>query len=254
MRADMILRAAGGWLAGATLLLIFYGIWRGMHQASGPTSGRSPTWLRSPWFYLASGGLFFATCWLAWIPLPPALPSAWSAGMAIGGAFLYFPGMALVWWGRLALGRNYFVSSGLGAQLFSDHQLVTGGPFALVRHPMYTGLFLAAAGSLLMYFTWTTLLFVCFAPFLSLRARREEAALAGTFGEAWRTYCRRVPAFFPRLWKREATSNRGASCSSPKGSCPISRRRRSKRYFSVYGTISRGVKWCAMPIRPSCSG
>ena len=116
------------------------------------------------------------------------------------GSLLYFPGMLFVLWGRLALGNNYFVSTGFGAQLFADHQLVTSGPFAIVRHPMYSGLILAALGALLIYPTWTTLLFVCFAPMRTVRARREEAALAAEFGEKWREYCQRVPAFLPRLW------------------------------------------------------
>jgi Cu+-exporting ATPase len=81
----------------------------------------------------------------------------------------------------------------------AGHQLVTQGPFAIVRHPMYSGIMLAALGSLLIYSTWTTLLFVCFAPLTIIRARREEAALAAEFGEQWQAYCKRVPAFVPRL-------------------------------------------------------
>jgi protein-S-isoprenylcysteine O-methyltransferase Ste14 len=116
------------------------------------------------------------------------------------GSLLFFPGLAFTLWGRLALGKNYFVSTGFGAQLFADHQLVTRGPYAIVRHPMYTGIFLAALGSLLIYCTWTTLLFACFSPALAVRARREETALAAEFGEQWADYCRRVPPFFPR-WR-----------------------------------------------------
>jgi protein-S-isoprenylcysteine O-methyltransferase Ste14 len=109
--------------------------------------------------------------------------------------------MGLVVWGRLALGENYFVSTGMGAQLFSGHRLVTGGPFAIIRHPMYLGLMLAALGSLFIYLTWTTLFFACFAPLMRVRAHREEQALSAEFGEQWQAYCRRVPAFFPRLRK-----------------------------------------------------
>ena len=43
-------------------------------------------------------------------------------------------------------------------------------------------------------------LFASFVPFIIVRARREEAALADEFGEEWQEYCRCVPAFFPRLW------------------------------------------------------
>jgi protein-S-isoprenylcysteine O-methyltransferase Ste14 len=117
------------------------------------------------------------------------------------GALFYFPGMSLLLWARLTLGKNYFVSTGFGAQLFAGHQLITSGPFAILRHPMYAGLILAALGSLPIYFTWTTAYFACFAPLMFVRARREEAALAAEFGEAWIQYCKRVPAFFPRLRK-----------------------------------------------------
>jgi protein-S-isoprenylcysteine O-methyltransferase Ste14 len=116
---------------------------------------------------------------------------------------MYFPGMGLALWGRLALGRNYFVSTGFGTQLFANQQLVTRRPFAIVRHPMYAGLILAAFGSLLIYHTWTTLLVACLSPALLNRARREEATLAAEFGEQWQTYCKRVPMLLPRLTRKE---------------------------------------------------
>jgi protein-S-isoprenylcysteine O-methyltransferase Ste14 len=92
----------------------------------------------------------------------------------------------------------YFVSTSFGAQLYANHQLVTSGPFTIVRHPMYLGLLIGAVGSLLIYLTWSTVAFTVFAPFVLLRACREERTLAEEFGEQWREYCNRVPAFFPR--------------------------------------------------------
>jgi hypothetical protein len=118
--------------------------------------------------------------------------------MLVLGSLFYFPGLWFVLWGRLALGKNYFVSTGMGAQLFNDQQLVTSGPYALVRHPMYLGLMCASFGSLLLYHTWTSLLFAVFAPFIILRARREEKVMAEEFGNGWHEYCNRVPAFLPR--------------------------------------------------------
>jgi protein-S-isoprenylcysteine O-methyltransferase Ste14 len=197
---DIIVRWMGGLLAYTTLGVVLYGIWRGTQRQAGRTTGRTGSWLRSPWFYLVSSALFFGLCYFGWIPLlltfsPPA--RAWMLAL---GSLLCFPGISFVLWGRLALSKNYFVSTGFGAQLFAGHQLIMRGPFAIVRHPMYAGLILAALGSLLIYSTWTTLLFACFAPLTSVRARREEAALAAEFGEHWQEYCQRVPAFFPRLW------------------------------------------------------
>ena len=67
--------------------------------------------------------------------------------------------------------------------------------------PLYSGLILAALGSLLISSTYTTLLFACFTPLITVRARREEAALAAEFGEKWQEYRQHVPAFIPRLRK-----------------------------------------------------
>jgi protein-S-isoprenylcysteine O-methyltransferase Ste14 len=198
---ETIVRWMGGLLAYTTLGIVLYGIWRGTQRPAGRTTGLNGAWLSSPWFYLASALLFFGISYFGWIPLSQTYSPTIRALRLGFGSLLYFPGMSFVVWGRLALGRNYFVSTGFGAQLFAGHQLVTSGPFAIVRHPMYSGLILAAVGALLIYPTWTTLLFVCFAPLTSVRARNEEAALAVEFGEQWREYCRRVPAFLPRLRK-----------------------------------------------------
>ena len=143
--------------------------------------------------------MFFGLAYLGWTPLPWTVSDSARVVMLALGALFYFPGMSLLLWARLTLGKNYFVSTGFGAQLFAGHQLITSGPFAILRHPMYAGLILAALGSLLIYFTWTTVYFACFAPLMIVRARREEAALSAEFGEQWIEYCKRVPAFFPRL-------------------------------------------------------
>jgi protein-S-isoprenylcysteine O-methyltransferase Ste14 len=196
---DTLIHWLGGGLALATLGMVFYGIWRGTRRQAGRTSGQMGRSLRSIWFYLFSTIIFLGIAFLGWRPLPVILQPRFHLLSLACGALFYFPGMLLTLWGRLALGRNYFVSTGFGAQLFEGHRLVTRGPYAFVRHPMYAGLFLAALGSLLIYATWTSLVFVCLAPLLIFRVRREEAALAAEFGEQWQAYCRQVPAFIPPL-------------------------------------------------------
>ncbi len=198
-KVDLVIRWIGGLLAYLTLAVIFVGIWRGTKRQAGRITGNAGNWLRSPWFYLITSAIFFGLCILGWIPLPWSVSPQARIGILMVGVVLFFPGILLVLWGRLALGRNYFVSTGMGAQLFAGQQLFTRGPFAIVRHPMYTGLILAGIGSLFIYFTWTTLLFALFAPMITLRARREEVALAAEFGDEWLNYCKRVPAFFPRF-------------------------------------------------------
>ncbi len=201
----VIIQWMGGLIAFAALGFVLYGVWQGTQRQPGRTSGRAGSWLRSWCFYLASSTFFFGIAYLGWIPLPISISSTLHTWVLVAGSLLYFPGMALLLWGRLELGRNYFVSTGLGAQLFSNQQLVTTGPYAFVRHPMYVGLILSALGAVLLYTTWTTVYFACFAPLMFIRAKREEQILSAEFGEKWKQYCRRVPAFIPRLRKDVST-------------------------------------------------
>ena len=200
MTLEIVIQWLGALLAFFTLGFLLYSIWRGTQRQVGRKTGKTEM-LKSPFFYLIVSSLFLAAAWFGWIPLPLTVTPPLRTWILVAGALLYFPGLALVLWGRFILGKNYFVSTGLGAQLFSDHKLVTAGPYAFMRHPMYTGLILAAWGALFMYGTWTTVYFAIFAPFIAMRARREEQALAAEFGEQWMDYSQQVPAFIPR-WRR----------------------------------------------------
>ncbi len=193
-------------LAYATLALLLYGVWHGTQRRAGRMSGPRARWLSIPWFYLVSTLLFLGLCYIGWHPLPVPLHGAVQAWLFAAGSLLYFVGILLVWWGRLELGQNYFASSALAARLFEEHQLVMTGPFALVRHPMYLGLILAALGSVPMYFTWTTLFFALYAAVLLVRAQIEERVLAAEFREAWWAYCARVPMLIPRILSRRTSS------------------------------------------------
>jgi len=196
---EFVVHWIGGLAAYTVLGIVLTGIWRGARRPAGRTTGRTASWLRSPVFYLFSTALFVGMSVALWRPLPLMLSKQARAWILVLGSLAYFPGMAFILWGRLALGKMYFLSTGLGAQLYADHQLVTHGPFAIVRHPMYVGLITAAFGSLLIYLIWTTAIFTFFAPFLLLRARREEQVMAAEFGEQWYVYCRQVPGWFPRI-------------------------------------------------------
>jgi protein-S-isoprenylcysteine O-methyltransferase Ste14 len=81
-----------------------------------------------------------------------------------------------------------------------SHELATTGPYARVRHPQYGGFVLIMLGFL---FQWPTLLTLAMFPVLVWMyvhlARQEEREAFAEFGEAYREYARRVPAFVPRL-------------------------------------------------------
>ena len=78
--------------------------------------------------------------------------------------------------------------------------LATSGPYAWVRHPQYGGFILVMFGFLLQ---WPTLLTLAMFPVLVWMyvrlARQEEQEAIAAFGDAYREYTRRVPAFVPRL-------------------------------------------------------
>jgi protein-S-isoprenylcysteine O-methyltransferase Ste14 len=101
----------------------------------------------------------------------------------------------------------YYVSSAFGAQLYAGHRLVTTGPYAIVRHPLYLGLILAGIGGLFIYWTWTLVLVLACGMGVTVRAGREEAALRAEFGAKWEAYAQRVPAWLPRL-RRGSTRDR----------------------------------------------
>jgi protein-S-isoprenylcysteine O-methyltransferase Ste14 len=79
-------------------------------------------------------------------------------------------------------------------------ELVTDGPYAVVRHPQYTGLILGILGALVQ---WPTLLTLIMAPILVFTyyrlARREERELEKRFGDEYAAYRARTPMLLPRL-------------------------------------------------------
>lgn len=86
-----------------------------------------------------------------------------------------------------------------------ENRLVTRGLYGLVRHPQYTGLFLALFGEGVVH--WPTIFSVTVFPLIVLAyvllARREEKRVIEEFGDEYRAYQQRVPSFFPRKgqWK-----------------------------------------------------
>ena len=89
--------------------------------------------------------------------------------------------------------------------------LVTGGLYALVRHPQYTGLFIALFGEGVVH--WPTLFSIGLFPVIVLAyvwlAHREEQQMQAQFGDAYRAYRHRVPMFIPRWgqWRKLANSS-----------------------------------------------
>ncbi len=99
-------------------------------------------------------------------------------------------------WARAHLGRNWSGSVTIKA----DHELITTGPYRLARHPIYTGLLLAFAGTALIVAEWRAVLAFVIA-FLALwrKLKLEERWMREQFGAAYDDYARRVAALVPFL-------------------------------------------------------
>jgi methanethiol S-methyltransferase len=81
-------------------------------------------------------------------------------------------------------------------------RIATGGPYALMRHPQYTGMFLALFGEGVVH--WPTLFSLTAFPIIvaaySLLARKEEQQMIDRFGDKYREYQQRVPMFWPERY------------------------------------------------------
>ncbi len=104
-------------------------------------------------------------------------------------------GFGFAWWARLHLGRLW---SGAVTRK-EGHRVVDTGPYALVRHPIYTGLLLAVIATAAAVATPPALLGIVFAiAGLWRKARLEERFLGDELGaEAYASYRARVPMLLP---------------------------------------------------------
>ena len=128
---------------------------------------------------------------LTWRVIPP------SAVAAVGGIALTILGTSFAAWARLHLGGNWSAAIALK----KDHTLVRSGPYALVRHPIYTGLAVAMLGSAIAFGHIAGFFgaIVAFAAFLA-KARGEESVLLAQFGDAYAQYARAVHIMIPFMF------------------------------------------------------
>ena len=113
------------------------------------------------------------------------------------GAVIAAGGLLFAIWARGYLGGNW---SGT-VTLKQGHELVTHGPYAIVRHPIYTGLLLGLAGTAVARAEWRGVLAVALV-FFSLwrKLKLEERWMGETFGAAYEDYRRGTRALAPFLF------------------------------------------------------
>jgi protein-S-isoprenylcysteine O-methyltransferase Ste14 len=99
-------------------------------------------------------------------------------------------------WARHYLGANWSAT----ITIRNSHFLVRTGPYSRMRHPMYSGLLLAIAGTALPRGEWRGLLAFAIAVIVwAIKARKEESWLRNEFGVQFEEYYQRTGFLLPRL-------------------------------------------------------
>jgi protein-S-isoprenylcysteine O-methyltransferase Ste14 len=133
-------------------------------------------WPRVPWQ------------WLSLRLLPPG-----PLQVALGLVLLAL-GLAFTVWARVYLGRNW---SGM-VTVKEGHELIRSGPYAYVRHPIYTGLLVALLGSAVACGELRALIGLGIVAGAFIRKLRiEERFMRELFPQQYPRYCAEVPALIP---------------------------------------------------------
>lgn len=146
--------------------------------------------------------IYFLTSWLG-SKYPVVDPYSHANGHLLGvffgvqsdhGTILHLLSNVLIVGGAILIARGWSeIHDGSG-------KLVTTGPYQYIRHPQYVGFIAVIVGFLVQ---WPTLVTLLMAPVLIWRyvrlAQKEEKKAVEEYGQAYRAYQERVPAWFPRI-------------------------------------------------------
>lgn len=120
--------------------------------------------------------------------------------LAYTGFAAAIAGMTLAIWARIALGQYWSDK----VVLKFDHQLVRDGPYARMRHPIYSGVLLGVAGTALLVDEWRAVLaFLVLLVNYAVKAKREDSILAGAFPREFAEHKRGAGFLFPRIFTKK---------------------------------------------------
>ena len=132
---------------------------------------------------------FFAPQWVRWsfVSMP-----GW---LRMGGLLLAVLGLLLLWHSHAALGKNFRPTLEISPQ----QELITSGPYAFVRHPLYAAFLIMLASTGLLSANWFigVVGVLLIASITVVRVPAEEDLLERRFGDRYREYRRRTPALLP---------------------------------------------------------
>jgi protein-S-isoprenylcysteine O-methyltransferase Ste14 len=118
------------------------------------------------------------------------------SGVELAGILILASGVAFAIWARRHIGTNWSASVTIKA----DHVLVRSGPYAIVRHPIYTGMLLGFLGTAVAIGQWRGIAALTLAVVAFLyKSKVEERKMRATFPE-YEDYQRRTAALIPLLY------------------------------------------------------
>jgi protein-S-isoprenylcysteine O-methyltransferase Ste14 len=119
----------------------------------------------------------------------------WTLGL---GVAIVLAGVAIRGWAIFSLGR-YFRRS---VTIEPGQRIVRRGPYRVLRHPSYTGIFLILAGFGLAFGSWASAAVALLIVFVGMlpRIRVEESALAQAFGADYTDYANSTARVLPHVW------------------------------------------------------
>jgi protein-S-isoprenylcysteine O-methyltransferase Ste14 len=122
-----------------------------------------------------------------------------STVIAYAGFIIALAGLAIALWARRHLGQYW--SDMVSLKL--DHQLIRSGPYAIMRHPIYSGVLLGVAGTALVVGEWRGVLaFALLFTNWTIKAKKEERILSARFSDQFQEHVRHAGFLFPRFRTR----------------------------------------------------
>jgi len=116
--------------------------------------------------------------------------------LAVAGVALTWIGIAIALWARWHLGQYWSAR----VTLKEDHKLIRTGPYAYFRHPIYSGIDLAAIGGALAIDHWRCAAGVALIVLgYWVKAGKEESMLSAQFGELFQEHCRHTGFLLPKF-------------------------------------------------------
>ncbi len=185
------------------LHILIYVTWIGVGivWAIGAVATKRTAQVQSPGSRLIHVSFVAAAFALLFAPGLAIGPLGWrfvpdSAVIAYTGLALTLGGAALAVWARIFLGRNWSAV----VTIREDHQIVQTGPYAVVRHPIYSGGLLAMLGTALAFGELRELVALGLA-FMAwwFKSRLEERFMEQRFGAEYVAYKQRVKALIPMV-------------------------------------------------------